>query len=188
MNEIGTRIKELRKKAGLSLKELANEVETTSSFLSQVENNKTALSLSVLKKIADTLNVKMSYILGETSEKNVPLDYLLVKKDERKTLKNFGKGLKLQFLSTLDSNHLLEPTIHILEPNPISGIPPYQHDGQEIIYILEGKIKLRLAGKELCLEKGDSCYFDSAIEHSFESLIEDGECQILCVSSQAFFD
>jgi hypothetical protein len=47
---------------------------------------------------------------------------------------------------------------------------------------------LHLADKDINLEIGDSCYFDATIEHSFESLLDEGECQVLCVSSQAFFN
>ena len=189
MEEIGDRIKALRKKAGMSLKELAEKTETTSSFLSQVENNLTALSISTLNKVSKVLNVKMSYLLGEVVEEANSLDYLVLKPNERKTLKSFGKGLKLQFLSTLDNKHILEPTIHILDPKRVSGIPPYQHEGQEIIYILKGKIMLHLANQNIVLEKDDSCYFDSNLGHSFESLLNEGEgeCHVLCISSQAFF-
>ena len=187
MSEVGNLIKELRKKSKLSLKDLAEKIGMTPSFLSQVENNKTALSLSALKKIAREFNVKMSYILGEQSDDKTN-SYIVVKKDDRKTLKNFGKGLKLQFLSTLNNGNMLEPTIHVLEPNIVSGIPPYQHDGQEIVLILQGSIILHLAEKEIILEAGDSCYFDSEVEHSFESNYPEGESQVLCVSSNAFFN
>ncbi len=188
MGDIGIKIKELRKQKCLALKELSARVGTTSSFLSQVENNKTTLSISVLKRIAEALDVKMSYLLGEEVAAPPEIKYLVVKKSERKTLQNFGTGLKLQFLTTLDKSHLLEPTIHVLEPRAVSGIPPYKHGGQEVIFILSGRIVLHLADRNLLLEAGDSCFFDSEVEHSFESDMDAGETEILCVSSQVFFD
>lgn len=188
MDEVGLKIKGLRKQKGLALKDLAALVGTTSSFLSQVENNKTALSISVLKRIAEALEVKMSFLLGEEAVAPPEIKYLVVKKDERKTLQNFGTGLKLQFLTTLDKSHLLEPTIHVLAPRAISGIPPYKHGGQEIIFLLSGRIILHLADRNVPLEAGDSCFFDSEVEHSFESTMDAGETEILCVSSQVFFD
>jgi len=187
MENIGDRIKELRKNLGLSLRDLAERIGTTASYMSQVENNKTSPSLTVLKQICDALNTKVSYVLGESTEE-VPLpNYFVVKKSERKTIKNFGVGLKLQFLSTFDKNNVIEPTIHIIEPNVISGTPPYEHEGQEFIMVLKGKIKLNLGDKEIVLDEGDSCYFDSVIKHSFENILESGECQILCVSSPGYF-
>lgn len=188
MEEIGARIKETRKKAGMSLKALAEKVDTTSSFLSQVENNKTAISLTVLKKIALALNTSMAFLLGEIKSEKKSLKYHVVKQSERRVLKNIGNGLQLHFLSTFDSSHLLEPTIHVLEPNTISGIPPYQHEGEEIIFILKGEIIFHLADQNIEMTEGDSCYFDSSIEHSFETLQQEGDSRILCVSSQAYFD
>jgi len=188
VEEVGLKIKKLRKQKDLALKDLAALVGTTSSFLSQVENNKTALSISVLKRISEALDVKMSYLLGEEAEVPPEIKYMVVKKNERKTLQNFGNGIKLQFLTTLDKTHLLEPTIHVLAPRALSGIPPYSHGGQEIIFLLSGRIILHLADREVKLEAGDSCFFNSELEHSFESTMDVGETEILCVSSQVFFD
>ncbi len=187
MDKIGETIKEQRLKAGLTLKELAALIGTTSSYLSQVEHNKTIPSLPVLKEIADALNTKISYILGEEIAEETKSNYVVIKKDERKTVKSFGEGLKLQFLSTLDKNNRFEPTIHVLAPFAISGTPPYQHEGQEFVMCLKGKIKLYLSNTQIILAEGDTCYFDSNMEHSFENVVETDESEILCVSCPGFF-
>lgn len=187
MDRIGNTIRELRKELGLSLKELAEKIGATSSFVSQVENDKAMPSLPVLKKIADALGTKISVMLGEEEEKQQELNYLVIKKDERKTLKNFGEGLQLQFLSTLAPDNMLEPTIHVLEPKMISGTPPYHHEGQEFIIVLKGKIILGVGDKAEELEAGDTCYFDSKLEHYYENILEDGQSEVLCVSSPGYF-
>lgn len=66
MGDIGIKIR-TRKQKCLALKELSARVGTTSSFLSQVENNKTTLSISVLKRIAEALDVKIVLLAGRRS-------------------------------------------------------------------------------------------------------------------------
>ena len=187
MENIGETIRKLRKEIGLSLKELSERIGVTSSFISQIENNRAMPSLTVLKKIADVLDTKISVMLGEEDKKQQELKYLIIRKDARKTLKNFGKGMELQFLSTFDQNNLLEPTIHILQPKMISGTPPYCHEGQEFVMVLKGKIILGIGDKIEELSTGDICYFDSKLEHYYENVLEDGQSEILCVSSPGYF-
>lgn len=187
MEHIGKRIKQIRKNENLSLKELANRIGTTSSFLSQVENNKCMPSLAGLKSIADALNTTISYILDEKTVQEEKTEYILIKKDERKTLKNFGIGLELQFLSYFNKDFMLEPTIHVIQPGLTSGTPPYQHQGQEFIFVLKGIMELTLKEEKILLNEGDSCCFDSGLEHRFTNVSEDLMCEVLCVSTAGFF-
>ena len=187
MDNIGGRIKQMRTDQHLSLKELANKTGTTPSFLSQVENNKCSPSLAALKSITDALNTTISNILGEQTAPKKNDEYQLIKKEERKILKNIGVGLELQFLSNFDKNNVLEPSIHVIQPRIVSGIPPYQHDGQEFILLLKGKMELTINKEKVLLHEGDSCYFDSGYEHTFTNISEDKVCEVLCVSTNGFF-
>lgn len=62
------RIKELRKKNGLTLKQLGNELNIKDNTLSQYENEKRSPNNNTLNKIAKYFNVSLGYIAGiETS-------------------------------------------------------------------------------------------------------------------------
>ena len=63
--EIGRKIRELRKKNGLTLKHLANRTGLSVSLISQIELAKTSASVSTLYKIASALGVKMSYFFSD---------------------------------------------------------------------------------------------------------------------------
>lgn len=56
---IAKAIIEARIKNGLSQKELAKKLHTQQSVISRVENAKTTLSLSFLKRLAQVLNVSL---------------------------------------------------------------------------------------------------------------------------------
>ncbi|HBJ76730.1 MAG TPA: transcriptional regulator, partial [Porphyromonadaceae bacterium] len=44
------------------------------------------------------------------------------------------------------------------------------HAGQEFNYIVEGRVIVRVGGKDLILEAGDSIYFNSALPHGLKAL------------------
>lgn len=56
---LGARIKELRKRAGLSQDQLAEIVRIEAKYLSRIEVGKRNPSLDTLENIADALNVEM---------------------------------------------------------------------------------------------------------------------------------
>lgn len=183
MEQFGGSVKNQREKLGLSLREVARKANVSASFLSQIENSKALPSLSAAKKIADALNTTVGFLIGEEiSVPNIPV----IRKNERKSLVNFGYGLELQFLSTIDKHHKMEPTIQILQANAVSGKPPYQHEGDEFCYVLEGSIKLVLDHREIDLDEGDSIYFNANNPHS---IINDTNsiAKALFVTSPSFF-
>lgn len=183
MEIVGANIKKFRDQAGLTLQQLAEKVEMTAGFLSQVETGKTFPSLSGAKKIADALDTTVGTLMGEEQPSN---EIPIIKKMERRTLGHLGNGLKLQFLSTLDRRHFMEPAIHLLNKGAISGNPAYEHEGQEILIVLKGVIEFTLDKTTYRMEEGDSVYFDSSIKHSFTNK-NDEFAEVLCVSTPPYF-
>ena len=57
--DIGGRIQEYRKAAGIGLRELANRAEISASMLSQIENNIVNPSINSLKNIAEALDIPL---------------------------------------------------------------------------------------------------------------------------------
>ena len=60
LSNVGKRIKEIRQKRGLSIRELAKKMDTSHSYLSRVENNKVTPSLETLVKMAEVLECNVS--------------------------------------------------------------------------------------------------------------------------------
>ena len=183
MEIVGENIKKFREQVGLTLQQLAEKVEMTAGFLSQVETGKTFPSLSGAKKIASALGTTVGALIGEEQpSKEIPI----IKKKERRTLEHLGNGLKLQFLSTLDRRHAMEPAVHLLKKGSISGNPAYEHEGQEILIVLKGTIEFTLDKTTYSMEEGDSIYFNSSIKHTFTNN-KDEIAEVLCVSTPPYF-
>lgn len=75
---LGTKLNQLRKSSGMSLKELSSKTLISSSFLSDIETGKSNPSYEKLNALARALNVTPSYFIDDVMvSANVPIDSLL---------------------------------------------------------------------------------------------------------------
>ena len=175
-HEIGPFIRELRRDRGMTMTQLAERTGFSQGFLSKLENSKSAPSLSTLIKIAKALNVRMSYLFGE-SEYETPIT--LVKKEERReTVRNGSEsGYRYEALAPQFLNRRMDPYI-LTDQSTAGKTPVFQHEGQEMIYVLEGAMRFFHGTRELIVEEGDCIYFDAGIPHYGESI---GSKDLKCI-------
>ncbi|MDD2553620.1 MAG: XRE family transcriptional regulator [Desulfotomaculaceae bacterium] len=153
---LGARIKRVRINNGLTVRQLAEKVGLSASFLYQLEQEKTSPSFSTLKSIAAALNTSITLLI----EDNLPEEWLIVRSNNYKRVvtDNPGMGLKLlTFLGLREKR--MQPMVFELAPGAAStDIAGYQ-DKEHFLYILEGKIEVTLRDAEYVLNKGDAAYF-----------------------------
>jgi transcriptional regulator with XRE-family HTH domain len=172
---IGSRLKTLRKKRGLTLIEIARQVQLSPSLLSRIENGRTMPSIPTLQLIADTLRMDIGYFFQQESGKG-----FVVSRQGKRRIIPADKG---QFEGDF-SGRLLYDTEPLAEgmENPFM-VPmilrigkkdletnPLPHGGQEFLYLLEGKILVVLGEDKIILNKGDALYFDGNLPHVGTSL------------------
>ena len=65
----------------------------------------------------------------------------------------------------------IDPFIVTVEPAPADA-PMHlnTHPGQEMNYVLEGRLLIELDGRQIELNPGDSLYFDSSLPHGMKAL------------------
>lgn len=79
-NNIGYRISELRKQAGMSQFQLAKVLNIATSTLGMYETGKREPSLKVMDRIANYFNVTTDYLLGRPEKKDDNVDYVALDK------------------------------------------------------------------------------------------------------------
>lgn len=79
MDTIGKRIAFVRKERGLSQETLAELVDISTQYMSIIENDKKNMSVEVLTKIADVLNVTTDFIIygRESSDENFLINSII---------------------------------------------------------------------------------------------------------------
>ena len=161
--EIGKNVRMLRKLKELTLDELAERTGFTKGYLSKVENSDKAPPVSTLVNIAKALGVRLSELFGEGRE---PTSLSLIRKDERQQMARDGTvfGYSYETLAHTYPSKIMEPYILTVPPN-IKENALFKHDGEELLFVLKGKMKFLHADKEYLLETGDCVYFDSGLPH-----------------------
>lgn len=167
-SEIGKRIKSDRNKKRITLESLALMTGFTKGYLSKVEKSQKAPPVSTLGTIASALGVTISSLLGEESPAT-PI--CLVKKGERVSIIRDGTNFEYSYESVAHkfANKMMEPFILTLPVRPKKRTL-YQHEGQEILFVLEGTMKFLHGAEEFIAAEGDCVYFDSGIPHFGESI------------------
>lgn len=158
---IGPRLRRLRMQRSLSLGHVARAVGVSIGFLSAIEREQMSASIATLRRLARFYQISI-LSLFDPSEANPGR----VKPSERKIL-DAGPGVRMELLSW--GNTMMEPHLFRIAPAAGSG-ESYAHEGEEFLYILRGSLEISLAkGERLCLEEGDSFYFESSNEHRWKN-------------------
>lgn len=162
-SQIGKNIKNLRIKRNLTLEATARKTGYTKGYLSKVENSEKAPPVSTLLVIAKALSVTMSQILGE---ENPPVRCSVVKADERKLMARNGTafGYSYETLAHHYLNKKMEPYILTIPAGSVKSAI-FQHEGEEMMLVIEGMMRFLHGGEEYIVGTGDCVYFDSSLPH-----------------------
>ena len=180
LQEIGTRIRALRRQKGLTLNELAAKCDLSVSFLSQVERGITSPSIVSLYAICRVLGIPVSQILAEPS----PPASLITPADRQLPIRIASSAVSYRYLSGAFEGRILEVLINEFPPN--HRHPLATHEGEEFGYVLAGHLILRIEDQAFPLGPGDSFHFPSIRPHGYET---GGEgAKVLIVSTQKFLE
>jgi transcriptional regulator with XRE-family HTH domain len=172
------KIKALRKNRQITLKDLANRTGLTEGYLSKIENAQNAPPFSTLSKIAECLDIDISFLLipDNGSDGENP-NIVVVNKEEIEDGRYSGSphkkrvhGYQFEALASKKQGKNMEPYILVPDFEPGESL---QHDGEEFFYVLEGMIEFLYGTEKYILSRGDCVYFESHIPHNGRSLGED---------------
>lgn len=163
MENMHKKIKSLRSKKNMTLKDLSTETELSVSFLSQVERGSSSLAITSLKKISDALNVNISYFFEEVENHNYAIH-----EDEQKPFKLEGSSIKHVRLAGEFPERKMEPMLVTLPPNKLY-VEKYSHPGEEFYYVIKGTVIFKIEEKEYILNPGDSIHFPSKKTHEWKN-------------------
>ena len=176
---LGAALRRLRKAQGLTLQQLAARCGLSQPFLSQLENGKAMPSLMALHYVAQALDTT-AHSLIQPRER---LDVSLVRHGEGETYQ-LVEGASVRFL-TRGGSHLMEP--NEVEFDPGVGTVNTGHEGEEVIYVLEGRLRVELEGSApVVLARGDVYTYPATIPHTITAAGQAG-CRFLVVSSPPSF-
>ena len=164
--DITQKIKELRNKKKLSIQELATKTNLTPGYLSKIENSETPPPIPTLSKIAYALDVHISYFFDDENSPETKIS--IVKKDERKEVVGDLTQLGYKYETVIHhrfDNMLNAFVITLPEDVGPETILYNTHEGEELIYVLEGNTTFYYGDDEYSVEQEDCVYFKGCIPH-----------------------
>lgn len=161
--QFGSKLREVRERKGLTMKEVAEHSNVSESLISQIERNKVSPSIETLLSISDVLGIDMEYLFRDyRKERNVRL----VKKAERKSIRTPGiLYQQLSVLSDSDDEHAIEGFLLEVDAGAEKGSEEYGHTGKEFGFIIQGSGEFHYGKRVYPLSEGDSITFASDIPH-----------------------
>jgi transcriptional regulator with XRE-family HTH domain len=166
---LGLRIKELRIKRGLSQAELATLVGVTPSTVSQVEANIIYPSLPALLKMAEVLSVEITSLFQQAMEL------------EKRIIFPSAEAVSVGFpdlpRGSLDGKLLTPPDfqgkmeLYLIEIEPNRDLPAhfFIHKGEEMGYVLSGKLRMSLNKATYTVRAGDVIYLTSEMPNHWKN-------------------
>ncbi len=150
---LGADIRALRKARGMTLADIAAQLDRSVGWFSQVERDMSEPSISDLRKIAGCLGVPMSMLFAHQSAPAEEQGYV-VRAGSRRPMGSGEEGLIEELLSPdlTDDFEMVHSTFA-----PHSQMQePANRPTQEVGYMVSGRLNLLIGGREFSVGPGDS--------------------------------
>ncbi len=158
---VGKKIKQQRLKKKMSLDRVANETGFSIEYLKKVESGKKIPPVGALLQIARALEIDSGFFLKE-QESNL-----------KNRIKAYTKRTENYAYTTLtpgaENKHLKAFKVAIEPMTDHKGVG-YQHEGEEFVYVLSGKIEVIVGDHVNTLDAGESLHFNSGIRHKLRNI------------------
>ena len=195
----GSRIREMRKRRGLTLKEVAEATGYTIGHISQIERDLKSPSLVALRKIAACLNCSEVWLIMDDSELSAKSsdegkkskESYLMRKENRIPMKipEIDVSYSIFTPSKLPNAQEAQMTglIVRLKPNTWVTEKMISHGNyDESLLLLKGELELRIDNSTYMIYEGDSFYIPKNCLHNYLNT-SDEEATIIVYFSQSVY-
>ncbi|MEO6566740.1 MAG: XRE family transcriptional regulator [Casimicrobiaceae bacterium] len=176
---IGVRIGEVRERLGMTLEQLSGATGFTKGYLSKIENSHKVPPIGSLSRIAQALKTDITELL-RIAPRQKRQGFCVVRASERRPVVRGGTAFGYDYVGLADgqSEKKMEPFLFTF-PSEIEKHVFFEHEGEEFLFVVSGRVEWQAGSEKLILEVGDSIYFDARLPHRGRSL--DGEATALVV-------
>ena len=168
---IGREVRAFRRQQGLTVADLAQITGLSIGMLSKIENGITSPSLTTLQVLSHAFSVPVTAFFKSYEERR---EVQHVKLGDHVEIERRGTraGHQYNLLGHIGSNSsgvVVEPYLITLTTES-DTFPTFQHEGLELLYMLEGEVTYRHGDQLFHLRPGDSLFFDADARHGPEVL------------------
>jgi transcriptional regulator with XRE-family HTH domain len=158
----GEKLRTVRERRGLTLREIAEKAGLSESMVSQIERNRVSPAMDTLLSLADALDLDLEYLFEDYRRERpvrvVPRAARLV----------FAKsGVRYERLARIDGpgGEGIEAYRISIDGGAQTQGREYGHPGWELGVLEEGRARLSVGNRDYNLESGDSVSFRADAPH-----------------------
>jgi transcriptional regulator with XRE-family HTH domain len=159
----GEKIRTLREAQGWSREQLAETTGQTPEFIADVESGGLAPPVAFLLRLSDAYGVDPGTFLRDEEKGRI-------RKERTQAYVNRTRNYSYQTLTSGAEHDHLRAFMVTIEPHHDHKPVAYKHEGEEFIFVMEGKLEFTLGSKVRTLREGESIHFHSNTPHKLKSL------------------
>jgi transcriptional regulator with XRE-family HTH domain len=180
-NQIGTRLKEIRRTLDRTLAEVSKATGVSISNLSKIENSQISPSFDIMKRICDGLGISIEDLVRPGAKSVVSGRKTTTRRDEGDLFTSGQYDYRAH--STELSRKAMVPLEIVVHARAVEEFDHWsQHRGEEFVYVLSGAIEVHSEHyANFRLDTGESAYFDSSMRHVYISVSPEA-ARVLSVS------
>lgn len=163
--KLGPAIRKRRKQLKMTLQALCDASGVSVGYLSQVERDNATPSLGTLAQIADALQVGLDYFISASK----PSDGL-TRAGSRPLFALDNSSLRYEALGAdFPGSEMSGYVLHIPAGYMSETV---SHEGEEMIYVLEGEIEQSLGEQTFRMKAGDCLHYSGETAHAWRNPTE----------------
>lgn len=177
--EIGTKIKRLRLKNGLTQEELGKRTDLSKGFISQLERDMNSPSIETFFTLLEVLGTTPKEFFSD--ERDVKVVYSTA---DHTAHVDEEAGYEVEWLIPTSNEKEMEPVYLTFQTN--GHFKEFEPSSAEtFIYVLEGRVLLRIGDHQYSAVAGDSIYFEASNHHQLINDF-DGISEMIIVTTQSY--
>jgi quercetin dioxygenase-like cupin family protein len=153
------------------LEQIANDTGCSISYLKQVEADDVTPPVGPVLQISRALQIDSGILLKEGTSSAKDRIKAYKKRTENYAYTTLTPGAERKHLKAF------RVTVDAMQEHKGVG---YQHEGEEFVYVLAGKVEVTVGDHVNRLGKGDSLHFNSGVRHQLKN-VGDMEAELLVI-------
>ncbi|HET8937138.1 MAG TPA: helix-turn-helix domain-containing protein [Polyangiales bacterium] len=162
---LGSNLRRLRMRRGLSLERLSKQARVSRAMLSQIELGRSAPSVNIVWRIASALSVPWSALLSAHPD-HAPR---VLHAHKSQVIGNYDGSFSSRALFQREPRRGAEFYQLSIKPQGVGASPAYAPQSSANIALSEGSVRIKLGASILRLHAGDAAVFDADVEQIYEN-------------------
>ena len=154
---VGPRLRHLRTDRQLTLGEVSSQTGVSVSTLSRLESGARRPTLELLLPLAGAYGVSLDELVDAPPTGDPRVNLRAVRQGDRTIIPLSRRAVGIQAFKTVipaGAHRAAKPKLNV-------------HEGYEWLYVLDGRLRLLLADRDMTLHPGEAAEFDTRVPHAF---------------------